>query len=217
MIGLALTARRALVLALALGAATAGGAPLPASAQPAAAPSSGSAAYDRLDLSTAEAALRQFLGAYRRGDYVTAFWIMAPASQQAFQVHLMRFDLSKIARVSAVGAMTHAPEMIPPMNRLEQTDPSFAFAYAMQVARRLDIMPLNLAGMPEDMSPAVVPRLGTRMQLADGQVEIAVPLQAYRAPVVFRMMRSPMGRWRVQQVLPPGGHVESLPFGLPTD
>ena len=180
-------------------------------------PSSGSAAYDRLDLTTPEAALRQFLGAYRRGDYVTAFWILAPASQQAFQAHLMRFDLSKIARVSVTGAMTHAPEMIPPVNRLEQTDPSFSFAYAMQVARRLDIMPLNLAGMPEDMSPAVVPRLGTPVQLADGQVEIAMPLQAYRAPVVFRMVRSPHGRWRVQQVLPPGGHVESLPFGLPTD
>ncbi|MBX9990624.1 hypothetical protein [Phreatobacter oligotrophus] len=180
-------------------------------------PSSGSAAYDRLDLTTPEAALRQFLGAYRRGDYVTAFWILAPASQQAFQAHLMRFDLSKIARVSVTGAMTHAPEMIPPVNRLEQTDPSFSFAYAMQVARRLDIMPLNLAGMPEDMSPAVVPRLGTPVQLADGQVEIAMPLQAYRAPVVFRMVRSPQGRWRVQQVLPPGGHVESLPFGLPTD
>ena len=180
-------------------------------------PSSGSASYDRLDLTTPEAALRQFLGAYRRGDYVTAFWILAPASQQAFQAHLMRFDLSKIARVSVTGAMTHAPEMIPPVNRLEQTDPSFSFAYAMQVARRLDIMPLNLAGMPEDMSPAVVPRLGTPVQLADGQVEIAMPLQAYRAPVVFRMVRSPQGRWRVQQVLPPGGHVESLPFGLPTD
>lgn len=180
-------------------------------------PSSGSAAYDRLDLTTPEAALRQFLGAYRRGDYVTAFWILAPASQQAFLAHLMRFDLSKIARVSVTGAMTHAPEMIPPVNRLEQTDPSFSFAYAMQVARRLDIMPLNLAGMPEDMSPAVVPRLGTPVQLADGQVEIAMPLQAYRAPVVFRMVRSPQGRWRVQQVLPPGGHVESLPFGLPTD
>lgn len=180
-------------------------------------PPSGSAAYDRLDLTTPEAALRQFLGAFRRGDFVTAFWILAPASQQAFQVHLMRFDLSRIARVSVTGAMTHAPEMIPPVARLEQTDPSFAFAHAMQVARRLDIMPLNLAGMPEDMSPAVVPRLGTRVQLADGQVEIAMPLQAYRAPVVFRMVRSPQGRWRVQQVLPPGGHVESLPFGLPTE
>ncbi len=85
-----------------------------ASAQtgPSTGPSSGSTAYDRLDLTTPEAALRQFLGAYRRGDYVTAFWILAPASQQAFQVHLMRFDLSRIARVSVTGAMTHAPEMI---------------------------------------------------------------------------------------------------------
>ncbi|MCZ8316421.1 hypothetical protein [Phreatobacter sp.] len=207
-------ALRALVLLVSVVAALPG-----ASAQtgPSTVPSSGSAAYDRLDLTTPEAALRQFLGAYRRGDYVTAFWIMAPAAQQAFYVHLMRFDLSRIARVSVTGAMTHAMEMIPPVNRLEQTDPSFAFAYAMQVARRLDIMPLNLAGMPEDMSPAVVPRLGTRVQLADGQVEIAMPLQAYRAPVVFRMVRSAQGRWRVQQVLPPGGNVEALPFGLPTD
>ncbi len=85
------TAWQALVLLVSVVAAGPG-----ASAQSgqSAIPSSGSAAYDRLDLTTPEAALRQFLGAYRRGDYVTAFWILAPASQQAFQVHLMRFDLS---------------------------------------------------------------------------------------------------------------------------
>lgn len=191
----------------------------PATAQPTtrAAPSSGSLAYDRLDLQSAEAALRTFLSAYRRGDYVTAFWILTPASQSAFYTHLARFDMRRVARVTASSALMHAAEMIPAQAQMDQTDMSFLFAHAMAVARRLDIMPLNLAGLPEDVSPTNVPRLGTRNQLADGRVEFAVPLPGYRAPVVFRMVQRAQGRWRLEQVLPPGGVLDSLPFGLPTE
>lgn len=191
----------------------------PAIAQPVTrtAPSSGSHAYDRLDLQSAEAALRTFLSAYRRGDYVAAFWILAPASQAAFYTHLSRFDMRRVARVNAESALMHAAEMIPSPAQMDQTDLSFIFAHAMAVARRLDIMPLNLAGLPEDLSPANVPRVGTRNQLADGRVEFSVPLPAYRAPVVFRMVQRAQGRWRLEQVLPPGGVLDSLPFGLPTE
>ncbi|AVO45703.1 hypothetical protein [Phreatobacter cathodiphilus] len=181
------------------------------------APSSGSAAYDRLDLKTPESALRTFLTAYRRGDYVTAFWVLTPISQTAFYTHLARFDLSRVARVPASSAYMHAAEMIPAPSQMDQTDISFVFAHAMTVARRLDLMPLNLAGMPEDMSPANMPRLGNRIQLTDGKVEFSVPLQAYRSPVVFRMVQAAHGRWRLEQILPPGGAVDSLPFGLPTE
>jgi len=180
-------------------------------------PSSGSVAYDRLDLKTPESALRTFLTAYRRGDFVTAFWVLTPVSQTAFYTHLARFDLSRVARVPASSAYMHAAEMIPAPSQMDQTDISFVFAHAMTVARRLDLMPLNLAGMPEDMSPANMPRLGNRIQLTDGKVEFSVPLQAYRSPVVFRMVQAAHGRWRLEQVLPPGGAVDSLPFGLPTE
>jgi hypothetical protein len=206
---------RGAVLACALLAAAPAAAQAPAPARASA--SSGSTAYDRLDLRTAESALRTFLTAYRRGDYVTAFWVLTPASQTAFYTHLARFDLSRVARVPASSAFMHAAEMIPAANQVEQTDTSFVFAHAMTVARRLDIMPLNLAGMPEDMSPANMPRLGNRIQLTDGKVEFSVPLQAYRAPVVFRMVQGVHGRWRLEQVLPPGGTMDSLPFGLPTE
>lgn len=184
---------------------------------PAAHSSSGSIAFDRLDLRSPEAALRQFLSAYRRGDYVTAYWIMTPASQSAFARHLARFEFNRIARLPASSAVLHAAEMMPAVSQMEQTDTSFYFAHAMTVAHRLGVMPLNLTGLPEDVSPANVPRLGSRNQLTDGRVEFSVPLRAYRAPVVFRMVAAHGGRWRLEQVLPPGGTVDSVPFGLPTD
>jgi len=180
-------------------------------------PSSGSVAFDRLDLRSPEAALRQFLSAYRRGDYVTAYWIMTPASQQAFARHLARFEFNRIARLPASSAVLHAAEMMPAVSQMEQTDTSFYFAHAMAVAHRLGVMPLNLTGLPEDVSTTNVPRIGSRNQLADGKVEYAVPLRAYRAPVVFRFVSTQGGRWRLEQILPPGGTVDSLPFGLPTD
>lgn len=178
---------------------------------------SGSLAFDRLDLRTPESALRRFLSAYRQGDYVTAYWIMTPSSQQAFVRHLSRFEFNRIARLPASSAVLHAAEMMPAISQMEQTDTSFYFAHAMAVAHRLGVMPLNLTGLPEDVSPTNVPRLGSRNQLTDGRVEYSVPLRAYRAPVVFRMVATQGGRWRLEQVLPPGGSVDSIPFGLPTD
>lgn len=175
---------------------------------------SGSLAYDRLDLSTPEAALRAFLTAYRAGDYVTAFWIFAPGTQDEVFRHAAQMNMGRLARLPAQGRMAIMTEMLPPTAEVDQRDYSFLFANVMQVAKRRGLMPLDVAGLPEDLSAANVPGLGQKTETTDGITEIAVALRAYGAPVVFRLAPGRNGRWRLRQIVPPGGDPASLPFGL---
>ncbi len=175
---------------------------------------SGSLAYDRLDLSTPEAALRAFLTAYRDGDYVTAFWIFTAETQDEVFRHAAQMNMDRLARLPAQGRMAIMTEMIPPTAEVDQRDYSFLFANIMQVAKRRGLMPLDIAGLPDDLAPANVPNLGPRTQTTDGVTEIAMVLRAYREPVVFRLQRARTGRWRLRQVLTLGGDPASVPFGL---
>jgi hypothetical protein len=172
---------------------------------------SGSLAYDRMDLSSAEAALRTFLSAYRDGDYVGAFWVLAPEAQDEVARHVAQLNLGRLARLPAQGRMTIMTEMIPPTAEVDQRDYGFMFATIMQVAKRRGILPLNVAGMPDDLPAA---SLGRQTETNDGFTEIAVTLSAYPAPVVFRFFKARSGRWRLRQIVPPGGDATSLPFGL---
>lgn len=173
-------------------------------------------AYDRLDLATADAALRTFLSAFRRGDYVTAYWVLSPQAQLDWQTAIETFSFNRTLR-GDVMARNLLPQIVPPIAQWEQHDMSFLFAHVMNVARREGMLPLDLSGLPEDLAPARLPNLGTgpAALAADGSIAIAVALAAYPGPVVFRMVTSPLGKWRLAQILPPGGDAASRPFGLP--
>lgn len=175
---------------------------------------SGSLSYDRLDLSTPDSALRAFLTAYRDGDFVTAFWVLAPRTQDEIAGHMAAFNLHLLARLPRPAGVAILSEMLPATADMDQRDLSFLFANIMQVARRRGLQPLDLTGLPQDLSPSNVPDLGRRTQTTDGVTEIAVVLGAYRDPVVFRMIGAGAGRWRLRQVVPPGGDPTSIPFGL---
>lgn len=174
-------------------------------------------AYDRLDLSSPDAALRAFLTAYRQGDYVTVYWILAPATQLEWQKRLMMLDLGPMLRKprgQASFPTATLEELVPPIDQWEQQDTSFLFAHVMTFAKSHDLLPLDLAGLPDDLSPAGLPELGTLIRTDERHAELTVPLKAYAQPVVFRLETSPLGKWRVRQVIPPGGDEASLPWGL---
>lgn len=175
---------------------------------------SGSLAYDRMDLSSAEAALRTFLSAYRDGDYVAAFWVLGPETQDEAMRHAAQLNLGRLARLPAQGRMAIMTEMIPPTAEADQRDYGFLFASIMQVAKRRGILPLDVAGLPGDLSATGAPGLGRQAETAEGFAEIAVTLRAYPAPVLFRLFKARTGRWRLRQIVPPGGDPTSLPFGL---
>ena len=170
-------------------------------------------AYDRLDLSSPDAALRAFLSAFRRGDYVTAYWIFSPQSQLDWDSLIYRLNLGQTVRAAQPLGGGFVEQAIPPLAQWEQQDMSFLFAHVMNAAKRIDALPIDLAGLPDDLSANGL-ALGAAAPAGDGSVVIAVALKAYAAPVIFRLVTSPLGKWRLRQIVPPGGDPNSLPFGL---
>jgi hypothetical protein len=89
--------RRLGISALLLAASVAAGTLSPARADSI----SGSIAYDKLNLTTADAALRTFLTAYRQGDFVSVYWIFAPSTQTAWYDHLLTFRMGSLIKISS--------------------------------------------------------------------------------------------------------------------
>jgi hypothetical protein len=173
-------------------------------------------AYEKLDLSSPEAAVRTFISAYRAGDFVTAYWIFTRATQRDWREHFDATDIRQISRVELPSGGQIKIELIkalfPPEKQWEQEEGSFLFASFMQGARRRNILPLDVTGFAPLLTAP--PMHKAAPQRADGSVDIAVDLPSYPRPVIFRLERSPLGRWRVRQIIPPGGDETSLPFGI---
>lgn len=176
-------------------------------------------AYDRLDLASPEAALRTFLGAYKAGDFVTVYWVFSPATQTAWQNQYFMLNFDRMLRNNTGEQLYQQPyagRLMPAIAELEQQDLSFLFANILNVGADHHLLPLDLSGLPDDLSPAALAQLGAAPRPIPGGVEIALPLPAYPQPVAFRLERSPLGKWRVRQIIPPGGDETSLPWGLGT-
>jgi len=172
-------------------------------------------AYEKLDLASPEAAVRTFLNTYRAGDFVTAFWIFTRTTQRAWRYHIDGLDIRQITRgelPSGQMKIELLKALVPPLEQWEQEEVSFLFASFMQGARRRNILPLDVTGLAPSLTAPLMHK--TAPQRADGSVDIAVDLPAYPQPVIFRLERSPLGRWRIRQIIPPGGDETSLPFGL---
>jgi hypothetical protein len=84
----------------------------------------------------------------------------------------------------------------------------------MNGASRHGMLPIDIDGLPADLSQQNVPVLGTKTQTTTGDIDFAVALKNYNGPVVFRMGLAKSGRWRLLQIIPPGGDEKSIPFGL---
>lgn len=173
-------------------------------------------AYEKLELQSPDAALRLFLSAFRDGDYVTAYWILSLPAQKDSEDAVYAFNFSRLVagRGGQPISTEDMREYMPAMDDREQLDFGFLFSTIMNVAREKGTLPLDLDGLPKDLSAANVPALGVRSETTDGTVQIAVSLKAYPAPVLFRLNQSRLGKWRLSQIIPPGGDETSKPFGL---
>jgi hypothetical protein len=175
---------------------------------------SGSIAYDRLNLTTPDAALRTFLSAYRDGDFVTVFWIFSPSTQTEWFRRLAQFRIDTLVKGFDFKDTALMADLVPPLKEIDQTDFGFAFAHMMVTAKRRGMLPLDVTGLPVDLSPQNVPLLGKVTATTPVEVDIAVALKNYTGPVIFRMQLARSGRWRLLQIIPPGGDEQSIPFGL---
>ena len=174
--------------------------PAPAGAQ------AGRTPFDRLDLATPESAVAQFVAAWRGRDYVTVFWILAPATQTVVMQEAAILSTDRVlGPLTTKQSLSVFEQSVPPLDQWDQTDQSWMFDRLM------------LAGMAAGASPLTLPDQGTpgpAQTGPDGQATVL--FGAGDDAVTLRLKLSPAGRWRVVSAMGTGGDPALPPWGLGT-
>lgn len=172
--------------------------PVPAGAQ------AGRTPFDRLGLATPEATVARFVAAWRGRDYVTVFWILAPATQTAVMQDIYNLSTDRVLGPMAVEkSLSIIGQAIPSQPQWDQTDQSWMFDRLM------------LVGMAAGASPLTLPDQGTPGPAQTGPGGQATVLFGTGAgTVTFRLVLSPAGQWRLVSAMGADGDPDLPPWGL---
>lgn len=162
--------------------------------------------YESLDLSSPEAFVRTFVDAFARDDFMTV-WLTLD-SQAQFRFHqlfnLLEFD--QLLRSDQVDDFQARLRDIADSQMNEMNDVWYVFDQVMLTASRNDAFLIDLSGETS---------LGAARTLA-ATAEVPAEVEGIEGEVLFRLTLSPSGRWRVHQVIVPGGDETSIPWSVPT-
>lgn len=167
------------------------------------APAAARTQYEGLALATPVEAVMTFVDRFEHGDYPALFLILSPEAQADWRRRpVATFDystwftdadlLDQVAMLNSDLPDEHDSSVI-----------TSIFDEVMLVAEANDAFVIDLRGAHDLGEPELGPD-GTTAQvearLADG------------TPVTFALTLSPSGRWRVRQVIVPGGDTDVLPW-----
>ena len=171
--------------------------------------------YESLDLSSPEAAVTTLTDAFQRQDFFSVFLVLDYTAQFHFiqKVRLFRhqelFDTTHEEAVLAdvpvyaagLGSSEHVPDSI------------FIFDDMMLAVAKHDAFLIDLRGS--------ISILGSKtFEFEDSgetiqAVDVSATVANIEGEVIFRTVQAPSGRWRVRQVIVPGGDEELLPWSIP--
>jgi len=159
--------------------------------------------FESLDLETPEAAAGTFTDAFRRDDYMTVWLVLHPEAQFAFQSYfnLMEYDL--IVDTSRFDLSAGLANMDP--KHWETGDQWWFFDQLMLAAARNGALLVDLHGEVTLREPQVGP---------GSAIDIGADVDGVEETVTIRLLER-SGRWRVLQVIVPGGDEELLPWSVP--
>jgi hypothetical protein len=173
--------------------------------------------YESLDLDGPESAVITFVDAFQRADYPTVYWILAPDAQEQWRQYLGIFGFDRMISVDAnvdplvVWKATITNTALADLSQLEHfNDFSYYFDIVMNAAKQHGVLPIDLTHVVTvlEVKPA---------QTNDEYtfVDVTAKTETVEGVVTFRMIQGPSGRWRVLQVIVPGGDERDIPWSIP--
>ncbi len=161
--------------------------------------------YESLDLASPSAAVETFADAFARKDFMTVWLTFDVRTQEMLGAS---FDLLQWRNVIDTDAVPNRGSEIASVlsfDNLETTDRWYIFDEFMMIADRNDAYLIDLSG---DVT------LGEESHVGD-DVEVSSVVEGIDGEVRFRLTQSPSGRWRVYQVIVPGGDETAIPWSVP--
>lgn len=161
--------------------------------------------YESLDLGSPEAAVATFTEAFAADDFMTVWLALDSEAQFRFQQYFNLLEYDGFIRTDAVPGFQDELRRIFDLDTMEMSyDGWYVFDQVMLLADRHGAFPIDLSG---------------KVTLGDARIEgesaaLTASVTGIGDGVEFRLERSPSGRWKVLQVLLPGGDPEAIPWGV---
>ena len=165
--------------------------------------------YESLDLSSPESAVKTFTDAFQKEDYYTVFLIFSPSSQQAISnsINILNYDkLIKLDDYSEAKNILADTPHFQLVEDWEHINSLYFFDSIMLAAKEQSALLIDLSGG--------ISILRSESISDSSQVDVHANVEGIEGNVVFRMEQSPSGRWRVHQVIAPGGDEELIPWSV---
>lgn len=168
--------------------------------------------YESLDLETPESAVETFVEAFQREDWPTVWMIFAPDTQ-----HWARLTAASTFDWGHLVDREHWDDILEEvMEHIDEgeytvSDCSYAWFDPMMVAaKEKDAILIDLSGKVE-----ISDSEDSRTQGGERARDVIAEVEGIDREVVFKMVEAPSGRWRVYQVIAPGGNEEIRPWAAP--
>ena len=184
--------------------------------------------YELLNLSTPEAAVTTFIDLFQSRDYAGAFLVFAPEAQDAFYRAINLLALERAVVVLSQEEIADAYRDLLGFDHTETeqstSNAPYLFDAFMLYAEQNDAFLVDLRGEFEILGTedSTVPARRIAEESDDDDdaplpaVDVIVSTEQH-GEVRFRMVQVPSGRWRIYQVIVPGGDEEWLPWAVKSD
>ena len=163
--------------------------------------------YESLDLSSPRQAVAIFADAFQRNDFMTVWLVLDADAQFHLQQALNLLQFGQFLDTAAFPEYQTALEtQVFPFQSWDSHDLWEFFDRLMLMADRHDAFLINLGGR--------VSITGERPSAGE-YTDLIAEVEGIQGDVTFRMAQAPSGRWRVHQVIAPGGDGQSVPWSVP--
>lgn len=159
--------------------------------------------YESLDLGTPEAAAETFVEAFQASDFMTVWLALHPEAQFAVQQYrdLLLYD----HLIDPTGLdLQRELRAVLDFELMETADSWWFFDQIMMIAAGHDALLVDLRG---DVA------LRDAVQGPDGATDVPAVVEGIEGTVIIRIEER-AGRFRVLQIIVPGGSAELLPWSL---
>jgi len=162
--------------------------------------------YESLDLDTPLAAVETFTDAFADDDFMTVWLVLDPEAQFRVQQELNLLQYQALIGPEAMDDLAVWFDDESFFESMEHSDPWYFFDQIMLIADANNGLLIDLSGNAKVQSDNASGNVATVVTEVDG----------IEGDVVFRLEATPTGRWRVKQVIVPGGDPELLPWSVPS-
>lgn len=176
--------------------------------------------YEGLNLESPEAAVQTFVDAFQRRDFMTVYFVLSPKAQTRWLQLIRLFDSDELIRLDEDDDPRTVLADVPVLGTgldfdVLEHSPSegfYLFDGLMLEAARQDRLLIDLRG------EVVISESRMVNMLTDNQLDLVMDVPAtvegIEGEVIFRVNQAPSGRWRVHQVIVPGGDESKFPWSV---